>query len=82
MARLQLHSNSFNFLPLLKSYINKTLKYNSLALLDRNFSFFLGRRKKGMVNSLYQFCSANPHFLGVDNWPLMASDKRQRAECM
>ena len=51
-----------------------------MALPDRFFLLSLGRRKKGLVNSLYQFCSANPHFLGVNNWPLMASDKRQRAE--
>ena len=39
----------------------------------------LGRQKEGLVNSLHQFCSANPHFLRVNNWPLMASDKQQRA---
>ena len=45
----------------------------SLALLDHFFLLSLG-----LVNILYQFCSANPHFLGVNNWPLMASDKQQR----
>ena len=39
----------------------------SLALLDRFFRFVFGLAKKGMVNSLYQFYSANTHFLGGDN---------------
>ena len=51
----------------------------SLALLDRFFSFYLWVSEKGLVNILYQLCFANLHFLGVDNWPLMASIKRQRA---
>ena len=57
------------------------LTVSSLALLDHFFLFVFGS-KKGSGEQPIPFCSANPHYLGVDNWPLMASDKRQRAECI
>ena len=48
-------------------------KTGSLALPDRFFSFILGREKKGLVNGLYHFCSTDPQFLRVVNWPLIAT---------
>ena len=28
-------------------------------------SFIFGQKEKGLVNALYNFCSQNPHFLGI-----------------
>ena len=44
----------------------------SLALPDP-FFFYMGTGKKGLVNSLYHFCSADPEFLRVVDWPLIAT---------
>ena len=43
----------------------------SLALPDP-FFFYMGTGKKGLVNSLYHFCSADPEFLRVVDWPLIS----------
>ena len=52
---------------------------SSLTLLDRfSFIVFGLTKEKGLVNSLYQFCSTNLHFLEVDNWLLMTSNRQQR----
>ena len=45
-----------------------------MALLNRIFFLPLSQRKEGLVNSPYQYFSANPHFVGVDNRPLIAPD--------
>ena len=60
--------------PLKFVYSHQPMNQTSLALLDRFFLFVLGWRKKNSPA-----ISANLHFLGVDNCPLMASDKRRRA---
>ena len=52
----------------------------SLALLDPIFFFYIGTGKKGLVNSLYQFCSADPQFLGVVDWPLITAKRRRIGE--
>ena len=44
----------------------------SLVLPDP-FFFYMGTGKKGLVNGLYHFCSADPEFLRVVDWPLIAT---------
>ena len=83
-----MRSSSYNLLPVYILWGTEIGKGNHFWLPksvwgDQNccyrLLFVFGSAKKGLVNSLHQFCSANPHFLRVNNWPLMASDKRQRA---
>ena len=47
----------------------------SLALPDRFFLRY-GDGEKGLVNSLYHFCSTDSQFLGIVNW--VADSNRQR----
>ena len=59
----------------LVTYIHGEYKHLRVELVSRNHttfsSFIFGWEEKGLVNTLYKFCSINPHFMGFYVWLLI-----------